>query len=126
MSASINASNFLPGGSDDQDLRYLYDTINTVIHKIDELRQMKINKDGQILLNILFKLNSEMIKGVDKFKDHFELLNHYITEQQERISKLEQNVHDIEENSLGFQYINNDLTNQVQSQTAEYLQFYLE
>lgn len=45
-------------------LRQLFDTLNIIIHKIDELRQMKHSKDGQVLLGIVFKLTTDVMKGV--------------------------------------------------------------
>ena len=42
----------------------MLDTLNIIAHKIDELRGMKMNKDGQSLLNILLKLNTDLSKGV--------------------------------------------------------------
>lgn len=48
----------------EKDLSHIYDTVNTVIHKIDELKQMKITNDGKVLLNIIFKLNAEVLSGV--------------------------------------------------------------
>lgn len=48
----------------DRELTMLYDTVKTVIHKIDEMQQMKQSKDTKVLLNILFKLNEDIIHGV--------------------------------------------------------------
>jgi hypothetical protein len=48
----------------EKELSHIYDTVNTVIHKIDELKQMKISNDGKVLLNIMFKLNAEVLAGV--------------------------------------------------------------
>jgi hypothetical protein len=48
----------------DTDVSYMLDTLNIIAHKIDELRGMKMNKDGQSLLNILLKLNTDLSKGV--------------------------------------------------------------
>lgn len=49
----------------DRELTHLYDTVKTVIHKIDELQQLKQSKDTKVLLGILFKLNEDIIRGVD-------------------------------------------------------------
>lgn len=63
---SVNTLDLSPVKQQDyeKELSLLYDTVKTIIHKVDELKQMKISNDGKVLLNILFKLNAEVLTGV--------------------------------------------------------------
>lgn len=63
---SVNTLDLSPVKQQDyeKELSLLHDTVKTIIHKVDELKQMKISNDGKVLLNILFKLNAEVLTGV--------------------------------------------------------------
>lgn len=107
-------------------LRQLYDTLNIIIHKVDELRQMKHSKDGQVLLGIIFKLTTDVIKGVgcfdhqlEKFQDHFDAATVQLDTFQREMRRMEQDFGEFERNLLNERYLHSETQKQLSKARTE-------
>ena len=88
VESSLGGKKSAPRRDEKVDMQIVNDTLNTIYHKIDEMRGLKLSKDGHVILNIINKLLTDVSACVCGYHAHIDRLSSTVADLQQDVDSL--------------------------------------